>query len=141
MENVPKSYRSNITDKLKNILHTEIQKNNERIEIMKKNNFNRTSTKLVVYENKMNIYLHNNDFYNLYKYFQKYKKLAYEAIDEYLEKIEDDENYISMNYNFDTKIYTKNENAYLEFCNFNKNNIETYEDILNKLYLIYKNNL
>jgi hypothetical protein len=138
MENVPKNYRCDKNPMSKDpLLDTEIQKNNQYIEFMKKNNFNRTTIKLIVYENKMNCYLYNDDFYNLYKYFKKYKELAYEAIDEILEKIQDDENMV-IEYDFTTKNYCKNENAYINFCNNIKDNIELYEDILNKLFLIYK---
>jgi len=142
METVPKNYRCHQNPMSKDPwLHNLIEENNQYIEFMKKNNFNKNSIKLMVYENKMNCYLYNDDFYNLYKYFKKYKELAYEAIDEIFEKIQDDENYKLIDYNFNSKQFSKNENAYINFCNNTKKSIETFQDILNDLFLIYKNNL
>lgn len=138
MENVPKNYRCDRNRMSKDPwLLNVIEENNKYIEFMKKNNFNKNCIKLSVYENKMNCYLYNDDFYNLYKYFKKYKKLAYEAIDEIFEKIQNDENMV-IDYNFTTKNYSKNENAYINLCNNIKYNIETFQNILNDLYLIYK---
>ena len=159
MENVPKTFRATllkqksenpawentILKQIKSTLCEDIKNNNAYIQEIKKNEFDKTSIKLMVHSNKMNIFMHNGDLYNLFRELKKFKKLSFIAIEEMETKMElgDPFNYpinlfSSINlFSFETNNENDNEGAYLNICNNLKNHINNCEKFLNKLMKEY----
>ena len=139
MENVPKTFRVNISKEIKFRLFEDIAINKLQLEQMKNNNIENSCIKLAIYQSQLEIYLYNGDLYNSYKKFKKYKKLCFIAIEEFEEKLQDDNNHCIT---IDSENYTvsKNESAYVNYCNDVKNNLKFFEKVLNILFKQYKLN-
>ena len=129
MDTVPKTFRAKLSKSIKSEYCEDIKNNNAYIQEMKKNEFDKTAIKLLVHSNKMNIFIHNGDLYNLFRELKKYKKLSFIAIEEMETKMELGET-INL-FNFETNNKIENEGAYLKYCNNIKDCINECEAILN----------
>jgi hypothetical protein len=142
MENIPKNYRFELEDEYKINLKKEIDRVNLLIQNEKneaiENNQN-LSCKNLIYENKLNIYYYNGDFYNYYRTFLKYKKCCFNLLDKYQNNLENDTVILK---NVSTGDTFSKENGYIEFCNGIKKKLDlieekleySYEKILEDLY-------
>ena len=137
MEIVPKDFRVIVCEETKFQLKQIFNKNKIKLDYMREQNFQKTSIKLVVLENQMDIYAYNGDLYNMFRKFKKYKKLCFFAIDELEEATGDDKFKVGM-FNFDDGTIVENENAYVRFCKYLKENLDYYEDVVNKMYAVYQ---
>mgnify|MGYP003673219854 CR=1 FL=1 len=138
MENVPRELRVIISNETKIELEKIIIKNKIKLKIMKEQNVDKIGMKSTICLHKMDIYSHNGDFYNMYRQFKKFKKLSYFAIENYEERMKNHEDICVCD--FEDKIFYTKENGYLQLCDNIKNKIDYYEDIVNEMYSLYKNN-
>lgn len=141
LENLGKDFRVGIPHKIKIDLQDMIEEEKKSMKLQnifmkKKKDIYDPSKKIIEYALKLKIYFHNGDCYNYCKYFKKLKKICYKAIDE-LEDILSDDTKKILSYKNDDKYFkpiSKNENAYIQFCNDCKDKIKIYESGLKELY-------